>query len=116
MNKKEICENTSFCEIATWITDTALDHTLNGSYYVHYEKIADKFNVSEQWIKEHTKEILDSMNYDIVEDCDIEDDSFRMYLYLQYCCEHCDRYRSGNRSYENCAGSCDCWCDTMEEN
>ena len=115
MNKEKIYENKSFCMIATWITNTALDNTLNGSYYVHYEKVSDIFNVPVSWIKEHAEEIKDNMNYDIVADCDIEDDAFGMNLYLQYCCEHCDRYRSGNRSYENCAGSCDCWCDSMEE-
>lgn len=57
---------------------------------------------------------MEWLDWEVVAECDIEDDSFSLYFYLQYCCEHCGAYKNGNRCYENCS-SCDCWCDDMED-
>ena len=65
-------------------------------------------------MKQNYEKIYDELNFDVISEFDIEDDSFRMYFYLQYCCEHCGRYKEGNRNFNNCSG-CDCWCDGMEE-
>jgi len=102
-------------EIADWITETGLEHTSNGSYYSYFEEIAEVFAVSEEWVKKHVKDIEDCFDFDVVAECDVDDKAFDLMFYLQYCCEHCSRYIEGNRCYENCGNSCDCWCDVMEE-
>lgn len=104
----------SALQIAEWITETGLEHTTNGSYYSYFEEIADEFKISESWVKEHVKDIENCFDFDIVAECDIDDESFGMTFYLHYCCEHCGTYTEGKRCYEECSG-CDCWCDSMEE-
>ena len=102
-------------EIADWITETGLEHTSNGSYYSYFEEIANVFAVSEEWVREHIEDIEDCFDFDVVAECDVDEEAFGLTFYLQYCCEHCGRYLNGKRTYESCANSCDCWCDEMEE-
>ena len=105
-------KTTLFKEIAGYITEVGLEHTTNGSYYAFYEEIADKFQLNIHWIKNNANKIYEELDFDIVAECSIEKDSFGMTFYLQYCCEHCERYKQGKRNYENCS-SCDCWCDSV---
>ena len=35
---------------------------------------------------------MEWLDWEVVAECDIEDDSFSLYFYLQYCCEHCGAY------------------------
>lgn len=100
-------------EIAEWITETGLEHTTNGSYYAYFEEIAEVFFVTEEWVKEHTTDIEECFDFDVIAECDIDDESFGMTFYLQYCCEHCSVYTQGKRHSEEC-GSCECWCDSFE--
>ena len=108
-NVKEIYEN-----IAEFITETGLEHTSNGSYYSYFEEIAKAFEVSVEWVKEHSQDIVDSFDFDVVAECELDDESFGLMFYLDYVCEKCQTYIDGNRCYEEC-GSCDCWCDSMDE-
>ena len=101
---------TIYDEIAEWLTEYGLEGTTNGSYYVAFVQVAEAFKVSPEWVKEHAEDIENSFDYDVVTDCEIEDDSFGMNFYLQYCCEHCGTYIDGNRCSERCS-SCDCWCE-----
>lgn len=100
--------------IADSITENALTQTSNGSYITYFESLAEEFEVTEEWIKEHAEDIENEFDFDIVAECVIEDDCFDMMFYLQYCCEHCGRYQEGKRCWENCS-SCECWCDSMDE-
>lgn len=98
-------------KIAGYITETGLESTSNGSYYAYFEKIAQAFDLSEEWVKIHAADIKDCLDFDIVAECGIEEDSFSLTFYLQYCCEHCGTYRDGKRCYGECS-SCECWCDS----
>ena len=114
--KKEISHvvDEYFREIAEWMTETGLERTCSGSYYIYFEDIAKTFHVTTEWVREYSKDIMNWLDWEIIAECDIEDDSFSLYFYLQYCCEHCATYKDGNRCYEKCGG-CDCWCNEMEE-
>lgn len=101
-------------KIADWITETGTTNTSNGSYYVYFTDISRKFEVSEEWVKEHVKDIEDCFDWDVVAECDIDNESFGMMFYLQYCCEKCATYLNGKRCYNECE-NCDCWCDSMDE-
>ncbi len=101
-------------EIAEWITETGLEHTSNGSYYSYFEEIEKVFHVTEEWIKEHSQDIVDCFDFDVVAECELDDESFGLMFYLDYVCEKCQTYIDGNRCYDEC-GSCDCWCDNMDE-
>ena len=112
-----MCTNTElqlFKNIADWITEIGLDRTTTGNYYVCFSDIAEIFRVSVDWIKKHTSDIEDYFDYDVVSECEIDHESFGMWFYLEYCCEHCGTYQTGNRCYEECS-ACDCWDDNMNE-
>ena len=101
-------------QIAEYITEQGLENTTTGSYYVYFYDIASCFEVSEDWVKEHTQDIEDCFDWEIVSDCEVDDEAFGMWFYLQYCCEHCSCYKDGNRCRSECC-NCDIWCDSMED-
>ena len=103
-----------FEKIAEYITGTGTSNTSNGSYYVYFTDIVKMFNVTEEWVREHAEDIEEQFDWDVVAECDIDDESFGMMFYLDYCCEKCSTYINGYRCYEECE-SCDCWCDSMDE-
>ena len=110
MNNKDLFE-----KIAEWITETGTSKTSNGSYYVYFTDIVKMFNVTEEWVRKHAEDIEECFDWDVVAECDIDDESFGMMFYLHYVCEKCTTYIKGNRCYEECE-NCDCWCDSMDEN
>lgn len=103
-----------FQQIAEYIIDVGTSNTSNGSYYVYFTDIAKMFDVTVEWVKEHTTDVEECFDWDVVAECDIDDESFGMFFYLHYVCEKCNTYINGNRCYENCK-NCDCWCDSMYE-
>ena len=96
MNNKDLFE-----KIAKWITETGTSKTSNGSYYVYFTDISEHFNVTIEWIREHAEDIEECFDWDVVAECDIDDESFGMYFYGNACCEKC-----GCQASSHCCG-CD---------
>ena len=104
----------TFQEIADYITDVGTTNTSNGSYYVYFSDIEKHFNLPIGWVKVNAEDIEECFDWDVVAECDIDDESFGMYFNLHYVCEKCATYIDGNRCYDECC-NCECWCDNMDE-
>lgn len=112
MDKPNLKE--TYEKIAERIMETGLEETTNGSRIMYFDEISEEFNVTEEWIKNHTADIKDCFNYEVVAECLIDDECFDMMFYLQYCCERCGVYKNGDRCHDECC-SCECWCDSFED-
>ena len=75
-------------QIVNWLIEIGTTNTSNGTWIVYYDEIASKFNVTEDWVREHREDIineLDSKEEILSETWGEEDDCFDMNFCLNAC-------------------------------